>query len=104
MAADGQSTVTASSQASTSGLGAGPVRAHASAPQARAARAASTTFALTGRSGNPLAARSDDALCVDSPHTATVQEVHQVAIHLVCSAVDREVALRAAAPHSAVTM
>lgn len=45
-----------------------------------------TTLALTGRAGNPLAARSDDALCVASPHTATVQEVHQVAIHLVCAA------------------
>jgi D-sedoheptulose 7-phosphate isomerase len=45
-----------------------------------------TTWALTGRSGNPLAEACDDALCVESPHTATVQEVHQVAIHLVCAA------------------
>ena len=47
-----------------------------------------TTWALTGRSGNPLARRCDDALCVDAPHTATVQEVHLVAIHVLCSAVD----------------
>jgi D-sedoheptulose 7-phosphate isomerase len=45
-----------------------------------------TTWALTGRSPNPLAEACDDALCVESPHTATVQEVHQVAIHLVCAA------------------
>jgi D-sedoheptulose 7-phosphate isomerase len=30
-------------------------------------------------------------LVVDSPVTATVQETHQVAIHLLCAAVDREV-------------
>jgi D-sedoheptulose 7-phosphate isomerase len=51
-----------------------------------AAEVGMTTLALTGRSGNPLALRCDDALCVESPHTATVQEVHQVAIHLVCAA------------------
>jgi D-sedoheptulose 7-phosphate isomerase len=47
-----------------------------------------TTWALTGRPGNPLAARCQDALCVDSPHTATVQEIHLIAIHLICAAVD----------------
>jgi D-sedoheptulose 7-phosphate isomerase len=45
-----------------------------------------TTWGLTGRPGNPLARACDDALCVDSPHTATVQEIHQVAIHLLCAA------------------
>jgi D-sedoheptulose 7-phosphate isomerase len=43
-------------------------------------------LALTGRPGNPLARAADDAVCVDSPHTATVQEVHQVALHLLCAA------------------
>jgi D-sedoheptulose 7-phosphate isomerase len=47
-----------------------------------------TTWALTGRPGNPLATRCQDALCVDSPHTATVQEIHLIAIHLICAAVD----------------
>jgi D-sedoheptulose 7-phosphate isomerase len=46
------------------------------------------TWALTGRPGNPLAARADEALCVDTPHTATVQEIHLIAIHLLCAAVD----------------
>jgi D-sedoheptulose 7-phosphate isomerase len=49
-----------------------------------------TTWGLTGRRGNPLAAACDDALCVESPHTATVQEVHQVAIHLLCAAFEEE--------------
>jgi D-sedoheptulose 7-phosphate isomerase len=46
------------------------------------------TWALCGRPGSPLAEACDDALCVDSPHTATVQEVHLVAIHLLCAEVD----------------
>jgi D-sedoheptulose 7-phosphate isomerase len=50
-----------------------------------------TTWALTGRSPNPLAEASDDVLAVDAAATATVQEVHQVAIHLVCTAIDRVV-------------
>jgi D-sedoheptulose 7-phosphate isomerase len=52
-----------------------------------------TTWALTGRPGNPLAARCDDAVCVDSPHTATVQEIHLIAVHLLCAAVDRALAV-----------
>lgn len=49
-----------------------------------------TTWAMTGRGPNPSVQACDDALLADSPVTATVQEVHQVAIHLVCEAVDRE--------------
>jgi D-sedoheptulose 7-phosphate isomerase len=51
-----------------------------------AEQAGMTTWGLAGRPGNQLANACDDALCVDSPHTATVQEVHQVAIHLLCAA------------------
>ncbi len=47
-----------------------------------------TVWALTGRPGNPLERLAHDRLCVDSPHTATVQEIHLVAIHLLCSAFD----------------
>jgi D-sedoheptulose 7-phosphate isomerase len=46
------------------------------------------TWALTGLPGNPLARRCHDSLCVDSPHTATIQEIHLIAIHLLCAAVD----------------
>jgi phosphoheptose isomerase len=54
-----------------------------------AARAAGlTTWALTGAAPNPLAARVDDAVCVPATATATIQEVHQVVVHLVCAAVD----------------
>jgi D-sedoheptulose 7-phosphate isomerase len=53
-----------------------------------------TTWALCGRPGSALADRCDDALCVDSPHTATVQEVHLIAIHLLCAALDDALAER----------
>ena len=47
-----------------------------------------TTWALTGAPGNPLALRADECVAVDSPHTATVQEIHLIAIHLLCEAFD----------------
>ena len=46
------------------------------------------TWALAGRPGSPLADRADESVCVDTPHTATVQEIHLIAIHLLCAAVD----------------
>jgi len=49
-----------------------------------------TTWALSGRPGNPLALACDDALCVDSPHTATIQEIHLITIHMLCEALDAE--------------
>jgi D-sedoheptulose 7-phosphate isomerase len=76
---------------STSGLSANIL---AAVDAARAAGMA--TWALTGRPGNPLALACDDAVCVDSPHTATIQEIHLIAIHLLCAAVDT--ALAADAP------
>ena len=61
---------------------------------ARAARSIGvTTWCLTGPAPNPLAELCDEAVCVAAPTTATVQELHLVALHMVCCAVDREVAL-----------
>jgi glycosyltransferase involved in cell wall biosynthesis/phosphoheptose isomerase len=63
----------------------------------RAARSAGLeTWALTGPAPNPLAEVADEAVCLPGPATATVQELHLVALHTVCAAVDREVALRTA--------
>ena len=59
-----------------------------------AAECGIATWALTGAPGNPLALRADDCLAVDSPHTATVQEIHLIAIHLLCEAFDEAVARR----------
>ena len=47
-----------------------------------------TVWALTGPAPNPLALRAHEALCVDAAATATVQEVHQVVVHLLCSFFD----------------
>ena len=50
------------------------------------------TWALTGAGPNPLADLADEALPCPAPDTATVQELHLIAIHLLCAAVDRIVA------------
>ncbi|CAL9627279.1 D-sedoheptulose-7-phosphate isomerase [Streptomyces sp. enrichment culture] len=56
---------------------------------ADAARAAGLrVWALTGPAPNPLTAGSDEALCVEAPTAATVQELHLVAVHMVCAAFD----------------
>ncbi len=56
---------------------------------ADAARAAGVrVWALTGCAPNPLMAGSDESLCVDAASTATVQEIHLVAVHMICAAFD----------------
>ena len=57
-------------------------------------------WAMTGAGPNPMVEAADEALDVDAPATATVQEVHQVALHLLCAAVDLQVG--ADRPSSAV--
>ena len=49
-------------------------------------------WGLTGPAPNSLAAACADAVCVDAEATSTVQEAHLVAVHLLCAAVDRQVA------------
>ncbi|MEA2293522.1 MAG: hypothetical protein QOE86_1161 [Solirubrobacteraceae bacterium] len=57
---------------------------------ARAARAAGlAVWAMTGSAPNPLADLCDDAICIAARRTATVQELHLVALHVLCQAVDR---------------
>jgi len=50
-----------------------------------------TVWGLTGPAGNPVEQLADACVCVEAPATATVQEVHQVAVHLLCAAVDLQV-------------
>ncbi|MEU0198306.1 MULTISPECIES: SIS domain-containing protein [unclassified Streptomyces] len=60
---------------------------------ADAARAAGMrVWALTGCAPNPLMTGSDEYLCVEAPTAATVQELHLVAVHMVCAAFDAAVA------------
>ena len=46
-------------------------------------------WALTGPLPNPLAEHAHEVCGVDAPFTATVQELHLVALHLTCAALDR---------------
>ncbi|CAA9511641.1 MAG: Glycosyl transferase, group 1 [uncultured Solirubrobacteraceae bacterium] len=56
---------------------------------ARAARECGmTVWGLTGPAPNPLADLCDDVVVVDAERTCTIQELHLVAIHVLCSAVD----------------
>ncbi len=51
-------------------------------------------WALTGPGPNPLAGLADEAVVVDAPTTAAVQEVQLVAIHAICAALDDALAAR----------
>jgi glycosyltransferase involved in cell wall biosynthesis/phosphoheptose isomerase len=50
-----------------------------------------TTLAITGPGPNPLTELCDEALACDAASAATAQEMHLIAIHLLCAAVDRGV-------------
>ncbi|TDD99937.1 D-sedoheptulose-7-phosphate isomerase [Jiangella asiatica] len=50
-----------------------------------------TVWAFTGPEPNPLAELADEALCVPAPTTATVQELHLVALHIMCASFDAKV-------------
>ena len=57
----------------------------------RARECGITVLAMTGPAPNPLAAVADDTVAIDSEWTATVQECHLVALHLLCAAFDQAV-------------
>jgi D-sedoheptulose 7-phosphate isomerase len=68
---------------------------------ARRGRAAGLwVWAMTGPVPNPLADLADEVLSVDSPYTATVQELHLVALHVTCAALDRALGLPSLSGHS----
>jgi D-sedoheptulose 7-phosphate isomerase len=50
-------------------------------------------WALTGPGPTPLQSLAHEAISLNGTSTATVQELHMIALHMVCAAVDREVAL-----------
>ncbi|MEW1955822.1 SIS domain-containing protein [Terrabacter sp. NPDC080008] len=55
----------------------------------RGREAGLVVWALTGPAPNPLAEVADEALSVDAEFTATVQELHLVALHILCAGLDR---------------
>jgi D-sedoheptulose 7-phosphate isomerase len=68
---------------STSGRSANILRA---AERGRAAGL--RVWAMTGRAPNPLSGLADETLAVSADTTAVVQELHLVAVHALCAAVD----------------
>lgn len=52
------------------------------------------TWALCGPRDSSLCKLSEQAVCVEGCSAATVQEVHMVAIHALCGAVERELLVR----------
>lgn len=57
-------------------------------------------WGLTGPAPNPLAAACDEAVCVAAASVATVQEVHLVAVHLLCARLDVELGVAPGAGRS----
>ena len=47
-----------------------------------------TAWALTGPAPTTLAALCDDAIAVEAPSAATVQEIHLAIVHALCIAID----------------
>lgn len=63
---------------------------------ARAGREAGlAVWAMTGPAPNPVADLADEVLAIDVPSTTVVQEAHLVAVHAVCAALERHLALPA---------
>lgn len=54
----------------------------------RARRIGVTVWAMTGAGPNPLASAAHEVLTVRARTTAVVQEVHLMAVHALCAAVD----------------
>ncbi|MDQ3932064.1 MAG: SIS domain-containing protein [Actinomycetota bacterium] len=46
------------------------------------------TWGMTGKGPNPVAELCDEAVAIETPSTATTQEVHLVLIHLLCASLD----------------
>ncbi|MCD4532564.1 SIS domain-containing protein [Nocardioides sp. cx-169] len=55
----------------------------------RGVAAGMEVWSMTGALPNPLAEHSTESCAVDAPYTATVQELHLVALHILCAALDR---------------
>jgi D-sedoheptulose 7-phosphate isomerase len=51
-----------------------------------------SVLAFTGRSRSTLERLSDVCLCADYPSSARSQEIHQLAYHILCGIVERELA------------
>ena len=51
-------------------------------------------WAVTGRAPNPVCDLAEEAVCVDSDYPPSIQEIHQIVVHVLCAAVDEELRQR----------
>ncbi|RKY12138.1 MAG: phosphoheptose isomerase [Planctomycetota bacterium] len=70
---------------STSGKSANVIAAAKSAKQKE-----TTVVAFTGKADTPLEETADVCLCIDAPNTASAQEIHQLAYHIICDLVEEQ--------------
>jgi D-sedoheptulose 7-phosphate isomerase len=52
------------------------------------------TWAVTGRAPNPVCEVAEEAVCVDSDYPPSIQEIHQIVVHLLCASVEEELLRR----------
>jgi type III pantothenate kinase len=62
-----------------------------------------TVWGLTGAAPNPLAELCDEVVAIAAERTCTVQELHLVAIHVLCAAVDEALAEKSREPQRTQT-
>lgn len=60
----------------------------------RAASLGIRTWALTGPTPSPLSRRAEETAAVPSPLASAIQEVHLVAVHVICAAFEAGLAAR----------
>jgi D-sedoheptulose 7-phosphate isomerase len=70
---------------STSGTSANVIAAAKSAKQKKA-----TVVAFTGKANTTLEDISDVCISIDAPNTASAQEIHQLAYHIICDLVEAQ--------------
>jgi len=60
--------------------------------------AGALVLALTGPLPTELACRATDALSVEAPDTASIQDAHHVAVHALCAAIDELITAQGEVP------
>jgi D-sedoheptulose 7-phosphate isomerase len=64
----------------------------------RARRCGVVSWAMTGPAPNPLADMCEEAVAIDAASTATIQELHLVALHVMCESLDEALGIGSPVP------
>ena len=60
-------------------------------PDIVAKKKGAAVIAFTGKANSELEEIADVCLCADAPNTFGAQQIHQIAYHLICDLVERDV-------------